>query len=325
MKLKLICGLALAGSLAAAQDLTVYTYESFTSEWGPGPALEESFEARCNCDITFVGLEDGVALLNRLRLEGTQTQADIILGLDDGLVAETEALGLLAKHGLSLSSLTLPYPWSSPYFVPYDYGHFAFVYDETRVDRVPGSLQELVEDPDLSIIYQDPRLSTPGQGLMLWMKSVFGAEASQAWAKLQAKTVTVTPGWSEAYSLFLDGNSDMVLSYATSPAYHMTWEDTEKYKAAEFSEGHYVQIEVAAALNSSESPELARDFLAFLISKPAQDVFGGTNWMRPVLAGAETPESFSQLIRPETLYFRSEEVAKNRKEWIREWRNAASR
>jgi hypothetical protein len=35
------------------------------------------------------------------------------------------------------------------------------------------------------------------------------------------QTVTVTKGWSEAYGLFLKGESDLVLSYTTSPAYHM--------------------------------------------------------------------------------------------------------
>jgi thiamine transport system substrate-binding protein len=257
-------------------------------------------------------------------LEGDQTQADIILGLDDGLLAETKSLGLLAHHGQPLTGLTLPYKWNDDEFVPYDYGHFAFVYDDTRVKNVPSSLRELVETSDVSVIYQDPRVSTPGQGLMLWMKSVYGDNASEAWSKLQEKTVTVTPGWSEAYSLFQEGKSDMVLSYVTSPAYHITWEETEKFKAAAFSEGHYVQIEIAAALKSSNNLPLAQEFLGFLVSKGAQDVFAGTNWMWPVLADAEKPESFSKLIQPETLYFRSEDVAKNRKAWIREWRNAAS-
>jgi len=309
---------------AGAADLTIYTYESFTSEWGPGPALEEKFEASCGCDIQFVGLEDGVALLNRLRLEGEQTQADVILGLDDGLLAETKSLNLLADHGQKLTGLSLPYKWSDNQFVPYDYGHFAFIYDDTRVEKVPTSLRQLVEESDLSIIYQDPRISTPGQGLMLWMKSVFGSDAAEAWTKLQKKTITVTPGWSEAYALFQEGKSDMVLSYVTSPAYHITWEETDKYKAARFSEGHYVQIEIAAALASSDNLLLAQSFLGFLVSKPAQDLFAGTNWMWPVLAEADKPDAFNQLITPDTLYFKSADVAKNRREWIKEWRNAAS-
>lgn len=321
LKASLVCLPLVA---AQASDLTVYTYSSFTSEWGPGPVLKERFEAECDCTLNFVGLEDGVSLLNRLRLEGTQSQADIVLGLDDALVAETVALNLLAKHSLSFDELTLPYEWTSDYFVPYDYGHFAFVYNTERLSDVPTSLAELVERDDISIIYQDPRTSTPGQGLMLWVKSVYGDEAASAWSQLQAKTVTVTPGWSEAYSLFTEGQSDMVLSYATSPAYHMTYEDTDKFQAAQFSEGHYVQVEVAAALAHSDQPELAQQFLSFLISPAAQDVFAATNWMWPVLSSADKPEAFNRLIRPETLYFNSEEVAQNRSRWIREWRNAAS-
>ncbi|GGX39425.1 thiamine ABC transporter substrate binding subunit [Saccharospirillum salsuginis] len=314
----------LAAGLASADPLTIYTYESFVSEWGPGPQIEKAYEADCDCEVDFVGLEDGVALLNRLRLEGEDSQADIILGLDDALIAETKKLDLLAKHRVDLSGLTLPYDWEDDTFVPYDYGHFAFVYDQTRVDSVPSSLEELVYDSDLSIIYQDPRVSTPGQGLMLWMKSVFGDEAEDAWTTLQERVVTVTPGWSEAYSLFQEGESDMVLSYTTSPAYHMTYEDTDKYQAAIFSEGHYAQIEVAAVLKNSDQIDRARDFLAFLVSNPAQDVLPGTNWMWPVLDSADKPEAFEQMVRPETLYFSSETVAENRRDWLREWRNAAS-
>lgn len=315
--------LMMAG-LVHAEPLTIYTYESFVSEWGPGPQIEKAYEAQCDCDVEFIGLEDGVALLNRLRLEGNDSQADIILGLDDALIAETKELDLLADHQVDLSGLTLPYAWEDAQFVPYDYGHFAFVYDQTEVDSVPTSLEALVYDSDLSIIYQDPRVSTPGQGLMLWMKSVFGDDADDAWAQLQERVVTVTPGWSEAYALFQEGESDMVLSYTTSPAYHMTYEDTDRYQAAQFSEGHYAQIEVAAALSSSDQLDQARDFLDFLVSKPAQDVLPGTNWMWPVLDQADKPEAFNQMVRPETLYFSSETIADNRRDWLREWRNAAS-
>ncbi len=317
--------MATAASVTFSQTLTVYTYESFTSEWGPGPALEEKFEAICGCDLQFIGLEDGVSLLNRLKLEGTQSEADVILGLDDALLSETNALGLLADHNLSFDNLQLPYAFNDNQFVPYDYGHFAFIYDATRTTDIPSSLKELVEDSNLTIIYQDPRISTPGQGLMLWVKSVYGENAPEAWQALQKRTVTVTPGWSEAYALFQEGNSDMVLSYVTSPAYHLTWEDTDKYKAAEFSEGHYAQIELAAALANSDELELAQSFLGFLISKPAQDVFAGTNWMWPVLPEAEKPEAFNQLISPPSLYFSSEEVSKNRKAWLKEWRNAVAK
>ena len=78
-KFSFLLGAALAFCLpaTAAEKLTVYTYESFTAEWGPGPQVEKAFEAECACDLEFVSVADGVALLNRVKLEGEATKADI--------------------------------------------------------------------------------------------------------------------------------------------------------------------------------------------------------------------------------------------------------
>lgn len=40
--------------------LTVYTYDSFAADWGPGPKIKKAFEADCNCELKLVALEDGV-------------------------------------------------------------------------------------------------------------------------------------------------------------------------------------------------------------------------------------------------------------------------
>ncbi len=132
----------------------------------------------------------------------------------------------------------MPGGWDNDTFVPYDYGYFAFVYDKNKLANPPKSLKELVEGPQKwRVIYEDPRTSTPGLGLLLWMQKVYGDQAPEAWQKLAAKTVTVTKGWSEAYGLFLKGESDLVLSYTTSPAYHMIEEKKDNYAAASFAGG----------------------------------------------------------------------------------------
>ncbi|MSH87020.1 thiamine ABC transporter substrate-binding protein, partial [Escherichia coli] len=66
--------------------LTVYTYDSFAADWGPGPVVKKAFEADCNCELKLVALEDGVSLLNRLRMEGKNSKADVVLGLDYDLL-----------------------------------------------------------------------------------------------------------------------------------------------------------------------------------------------------------------------------------------------
>ena len=88
--------------------LTVYTYESFTAEWGPARRSKKAFEAECGCDLEFVSVADGVALLNRVKLEGASTKADIVLGLDTNLTAEAKATGLFAPHGVDQSASTCP-------------------------------------------------------------------------------------------------------------------------------------------------------------------------------------------------------------------------
>jgi thiamine transport system substrate-binding protein len=306
----------------AAEKLTVYTYESFTAEWGPGPKVEAAFEAQCKCDLEFVSVADGVAILNRLKLEGEKASADILLGLDTNLTAEANATGLFAPHGLDVSGLTVPGGFKDDVFVPFDYAHFAVIYDSEKVKNPPASLKELVEgDPAQKIVIQDPRTSTPGLGLLLWMKSVYGGKAADAWKQMQPRILTVTPGWSESYGLFTKGEAEMVLSYTTSPAYHMIAESSERYKAAAFSEGHYLQIEVAAQTKKGAANPLAKQFLAFVISPAFQDIIPETNWMLPAAKTSATLNpAFGKLVSPsKTLLYSSEEVAANRKGWIDEW------
>jgi thiamine transport system substrate-binding protein len=319
----LLSSLALCGAASAA-DLTVYTYDSFNSEWGAGPKLEKAFEVQCKCDMEFIAVDDGVSILNRLKIEGEKSKADVILGIDDALMEVTRETGLIADHGQSLEGLSSELAWEDKQFVPFDFGYFSFVYDSSKIKEPVKSLKELVES-DAKVLYQDPRTSTPGQGLMLWMKSVYGDKADEAWKQLAGNTVTVTKGWWEAYSMFLKGESDYVLSYNTSPAYHVIAEEKNQYKAALFSEGHVAQVEVAAMLKSSKNKELAQQFLNFLISEEAQTILPVTNWMNPVREGVKLPDVFAGLIQPKRIGFTPSEVAKNRKAWIKEWRTSAAK
>ena len=73
---------------AIANDLTIYTYSSFNSEWGPGPKVFPLFEKKCSCKLKIIALEDTGQLLARFLLEQKSSKnklskADILLGLND--------------------------------------------------------------------------------------------------------------------------------------------------------------------------------------------------------------------------------------------------
>ena len=315
--------LAASAACAETPELTVYTYDSFVSDWGPGPQIEAAFEETCGCDLKFVGMGDGAALLARLKLEGERSEADIVLGLDTGLIAAAKDTGLFTETPVS-ADYALPIEWTDTTFVPYDWGYFAFVHN---TDLTPPANFEALGESDLKIVIQDPRSSTPGLGLLMWVKDAYGDEAPAIWEAMADNVLTVTKGWSEAYGMFLEGEADMVLSYTTSPAYHLIAEEDSSKAAAAFDEGHYMQVEVAGKLAASDQPDLADQFLQFMVSDAFQGVIPTTNWMYPaVTPTGGLPDGFDTLVTPATsLLLSSEDAAQMRDGALSEWLDALSK
>lgn len=319
----MLAGCLLAALPAFAEDmptLTVYAPEYFTSEWGPGPKIEEGFEAICKCDLKFVAGD----VLPRILLEGENTQADVVIGLNTDVSARARATGLFAPHGQDLASLTMPVAWEDAVFLPFDWSETAFIYDRTKLANPPASFADLLAAPAhaYKIAIQDPRASTSGLALLLWVKHIYGDKAGEAWAKLSPKVLTVTQDWSESYGLFTEGEADMVLSFTTSPAYHRIAEGDDTKVAAIFPEGHYFYAELAAQLKGAKHPELAQAFMDYILSDAFQGMIATANWSYPVIEKPGfLPEGFATLPRPETTFFYSEEEAEAlRGPAVEEWR-----
>ena len=327
----LIALLSVVVTVAGAAEkpvLTIYTYDAFAADWGPAPKIKKAFEAECACQLDFIATDSSIGILRKIQLEGANTKADIALGLDTNLTDVAGKTGLFAPHGARTGDLALPISWRDETFLPFDFGYFAFVYNSQIVKAAPTSFEALAALPDdFKIVIQDPRSSTPGLGLLLWIKQAYGDKAAGMWKRLAPKILTVTKSWSDAYGLFLKGEADMVLSYTTSPAYHLIAEKDARFKSAAFSEGHYMQVEVAAVVKASKQPKLARRFMQFILSGEFQSVIPTTNWMYPAAKTAgDLPKGFATLHVPQkSLLMSGAEVEKNRKGWIDEWLAALNR
>lgn len=322
---KLLTILAIASTFAFAekQTLTIYTYSSFTGKYGPANALKTLFEENCNCTVKFVTAESSLLTLNKVRLEGKKTKADIVLGFDNFSIKEAKNSHLFDSHNQNLNNLNLPKGWNDDTFYPFDYSEFAFIYNKNKLKKPPQSLKELVERQDLSIIYSDPRTSTPGRGLLLWMNKVFGENTAQAWQDLAKHTVTIPKSWSEAYGAYLKGEANMVLSYTTSPLYHQWFENDDTNQVAYFSEGHLMQVEVAGIVKSSKNKKLAQKFLQFLTTPKAQLIISKHNIVRPVI-DTDLDPLLSSL--PKTKILQAEiPEPKTIKNWLNTWQQEVSR
>lgn len=310
-------------ALADTPVLTVYAGDYFTSEWGPGPKIEAGFEARCGCDLQFSTGD----LLPRLLLEGERTQADVVIGLTSDVSKRARETGLFAPHGQDNAALTLPVDWTDDTFLPFNYGHTAFVYDTETTANPPQSFDELRALPDeVQIVIQDPRTSISGLALVLWVEAVYGDEAGAVWRDLSDNILTVTKDWSTSYGLFTDGEAEMVLSYTTSPAYHMIAEEDFTKKAAIFPEGHYFMAETVAKIAGTDQPELADAFMEYVLSDEFQRMIPTANWSLPsALPRSEWPEGWAELPLPEKVLFLSEEeAAAMQEDAIETWRAALS-
>jgi len=104
-------------------------------------------------------------------------------------------------------------------------------------------------------------------------------------------------------------------------------ESDDTKAAAPFTEGHYLQVEVAGKLAATDQPELADAFLAFIGSDAFQSVIPTTNWMYPaVTPAAGLPAGFETLIQPQTsLLLSATDAQSARDAALAEWQAALAR
>ena len=312
-------------TLVKAEKLTIYTYDSFVSEWGPGPIIEKQFEETYQIDLDLVAVDSAATLLNKVILEGENTKADIVLGLDMNLFDIAKESNLFDKHSLTNlnDKLNLPINWESKIFVPYNFGYFAFVYNNKNLKTPPKSMDELINSTKARIVIQDPRTSTPGLGLLTWMKALYGDDAKKNWSKLNKKIISVTKGWTDAYyNFFMAGEADIVLSYTSSPAAHIMFEENYDISASTFTEGNYISVEFAGILKSSTNKEMANNFLNFMLSDEFQSIIPSTNIMYPV-TNIKLPNAYNELEIPTPLQLNPKDINDNKEKWIEEWLNAS--
>lgn len=306
----LISALVIGTEDEESKELTVYAYDSFISEWGPGPQLAELFEQKTGITLSFVSPGDAGQMLQKLIEEKDNPRADAAVGIDNNLYPKAREAGVLEPYTSSESDTILPearFSQAEDLLTPYDYGYFAVIWDSKMLEDPPHSLEELC-DPKYKkkLIIMDPRTSTPGLGMLLWAEAVYGAKSEDFFRRLSPNLLTVSSGWDAGYGLFTEGEAPLVLSYTSSPAYHLEYDKTERYQALIFEEGHYRQIEGAGVVKGAKHPKNAQIFIDFLLSREAQEILPLTNWMYPVRSDADLPESYRLAPKPEISLGREE-------------------
>jgi len=256
-------------------------------------------------------------------------KADILLGLNNSELEKSYKYSLWEPYRSSfLDRIPSDLRLDKDYRVtPFDYGFVGFVYDSKKLEEPPRSLMDLLDQKyKRKIVIENPKTSSPGLSMLHWTIAVFGENGYlDFWRKIQPNLLSVTDGWSAAYGMFTRGEVPLVLSYVTSPAYHLEYEKTERYKTALFKNGHYRQIEFAGILKGTKNIKNARAFIDFMLSDKFQNVIPLTNWMFPVISYQALPESYRVVPMPKSIVELNPVLVnlKNKK-WLKEWSRAVS-
>jgi iron(III) transport system substrate-binding protein len=317
----LAVGALLGPTLAAsAQELNLYT----SREPALIKPLLDDFTKQTGIKVNTIFAASG--LEERLRSEGANSPADVLLTVDIGRLQQAKEYGVTKAAESNVLVKAIPAAYRDPE------GHWFGVSLRGRV--VYASKDRVKQD---SITYEelaDPKWKgklCTRSGQHVYNIALFGAvvahkgEANaEEWLKGVKANLAKKPsgGDREQARDILAGACDIALGNTyyvglmrNSANEQRQWGEAIKVIMPTFEEtgGTHVNISGLAMLKSSPNPDSARKFMEFMVSDAAQKIYADVNFEYPVKAGIPLDEivaSFGPL-KPDTLPIA--EVAKHRK------------
>jgi thiamine transport system substrate-binding protein len=297
----------------------------------------KEFETANNAKVQILKSGDAGAALNKAILAGTANPlGDAMFGVDNTFLSRALKADLFEPYKPNGADAIPAQFVLDPQFrmTPIDYGDVCLNYDiawfKEKNIAPPQSLDDLTKPEYKSLlVVENPATSSPGLAFLLATIGKYGPDKYlDYWKQLRANDVAVSDGWEDAYYTKSTwggkGDRPIVVSYATSPA-------AEVY----FSNGKYTtpptgnvlgddscfrQIEFAGVFKNAKHPELARKFIAFMLSTRFQEDIPTQMFVFPVNPNAKLPDFYKFAETPQhPAQVSAEDIDAHRDEWIKAW------
>ncbi|QAU13200.1 thiamine ABC transporter substrate-binding protein [Halorubrum sp. BOL3-1] len=331
--------------------LTVATYTNFIDapSVSPGEWLKEEFESRYDAELEWATPDNEVNYYVERAASGAGVDADLYVGLTtEDLVRVDEEVDadLFAERGevdgfdgVREGLLFDPFDRA----VPFDTGYISLVYDGTAAEA-PETFEGLLDDEHAgALIAQNPGASSTGRAFLLHTVNRFGdgGVASDGdgetvegedgdseydyldyWADLQANDVRVLGDWDEAYTAWSNGEAPMVVSYSTDQVFaDMEGQDLEKHQIRFLNDQAYANPEGMAVFADADEPDLARQFMSFMLEPDVQGEIAQRNVAFPAIGDAELPSDYAELAQEpaDPVTFTYDELRGSADAWVEAW------
>ncbi len=332
-----------APTAAGARTLTVMTHDSFSVS----EAVVAEFEAQCGCKVQFLKSGDAGLALNKAILSKNNPLADVFYGVDNSFLGRALAADIFEPYDSpALAGIPADLKLDpSNRLLPVDFGFVTLNYDKKYfADNdipLPQNLADLTR-PEYQglVVVENPATSSPGLSFLLATVAAFGEQGDYTyldfWRALRANNVYVADGWEDAYYGQFSGGSGqgdhpLVVSYATSPAAEVYFADPKPVESPTGSiapaGGSFRQIEFVGSLKGAKNPDLAQQWIDFMLGEKFQTDIPLQMWVYPARAGTPLPEVFTQYAQAPSAptQITPQQIDAGREAWLKAWTDAVLR
>ena len=285
--------LGVAGTLSAA-EVNLYSARHYDSD----QQIYDAFTKATGIEVNVI--EGGDAeLLERVKAEGRNSPADVLITVDAGRLWRAEEAGILQPVKNEVLEKAIPAQYRDPNGRWFGVSTRArvIVYAKDRVKPSDLSTYEDLADPKWKkrLLVRSSN-SVYNQSLVGSLLAANGAAATESWARAIVANLARPPqgGDLDQLAALEAGEGDVAISntyyFARLLASPKPEERARAQKLAVFfpnqqGRGTHVNISgVGVALNAPNRASAIR-FLEFLVSPQAQKIFADANFEYPVVAG----------------------------------------
>lgn len=320
-----------------SKTITIASHES----WAMSDEVLAEFKSQTGITVKVQAHGDAGELTNKLVLTKDDPIADGVFGIDNTFATRAVDEGVLAPYSpaeepASVADFALDGD-AGEQLTPIDYGDVCINVDDTwfAKEKVapPTSLDDLVEPAykDLLVV-PGATTSSPGLAFLLATIGEYGADGWKGyWEKLVANGVKVDSGWTDAYTVDFTaggGNGDrpIVLSYSSSPPFTVP-EGADEPTTSALLDTCFRQVEYAGVLAGAKNPKNTQKFIDFMLGKSFQAALPDNMYVYPVDTTVALPKGWDVWAptATEPLEVSSEDIAENRADWLRDWRDLITR
>ena len=263
-------------------DRDVADDEDDESAESAGEWLRAAFEEAYDVDLEWTVPEDGINHYVQRARHDAVIEPDVYLGLTvDDLVFVDDELGAgglfdplerdrLERDGRVQSA----YDFGDPFdrVLPYGTEYVSLVFDETAVDP-PETFAELIDPAyEGALLVPNAQRSVLGRSFLFWTIDAVGEdEYVEYWNELLENDVRLLPSRRETADAYLEGDRPMAVAHsAVRVAAVEADRDLSRYQVSFLDEQGYANVGGMAVFADTTTPDLAADFLDFVLSREVQ-------------------------------------------------------